>query len=424
MKDNFRSTRKLELSPLVQKVWLISLTIVAIMISILFLPWEQTAKGNGTIVAYDPSQRDYTMLATIDGYIDNFYVHENQFVKKGTPLYSMVDLDMEYSKRLQEMQKATQEQSNNIKNEIKNLKANKKNMSNNLDLGLKVYEEKLIQIKDKIRSLELKKHALKTNYETKKINFERVKSLYENGIESKREYDKAENIFIKADAELKKVAVDIEIQERHIEILKKEQNRFLNNANNKIKVIQNSILNAVNRSNALQKTLNQQETGIQRYESREVVAKKDGYVVRIFNNDKDKYIKRGDKILYFSPAVTQKALLLKVSDFNMPLIKEGLPVRLMFYGWPALQVSGWPKIQFGSFGGVVAKVEKISHEKGFYYAYVLETEKEPWPVGDKLRIGTQATAWVRLSTVPLWYQIWRLMNALPPKMVHPNAEKY
>ncbi len=420
----FKSTRKLSLNPIVKKVWLISIVIVVILFSFLFLPWEQTAKGKGTIVAYDPSQRDYPILATIDGYIDEFYVHENQFVKKGTPLFSMIDLDKDYSERLLESQKATQTQYKNTKNEIENLQENRKSMRHNLELGLKVYAQKLKQVHDKIRSLKLKQASSETNYKIKKINFERVKSLYEEGIESKRKYDKAENSFIKADAELKKTAVDIEIEQRNIDILSKEQSRFLNTTNNKIKAIQNSVLHKKNYLNTLLQTLNKQSTGIQRYKSREVVAKKDGYVIRIFNNDKDKYIKRGEKILHFAPTVTKKALLLKVSDFNMPLIKEGLPVRLMFYGWPALQVSGWPKIQYGSFAGKIVKVEKISHDKGFYYAYVLETKKEPWPIGDNLRVGSQATVWVRLSTVPIWYQIWRLMNALPPKMVNPSEEKY
>ena len=107
----------------------------------------------------------------------------------------------------------------------------------------------------------------------------------------------------------------------------------------------------------------------------------------------------------------------------MPWIKEGLPVRIMFYGWSALQISGWPKIHYGSFGGIIKKVEQVSHEKGFYYAHVVEDPAEPWPNGNELRIGTQSSAWVRLSTVPIWYAIWRSLNALPPQMRHPKQTR-
>lgn len=421
---NFKVLDKLTLSPIVTKIRLISFFIFIILIFMLFLPWQQSVKGKGTVVAFDPTQRDYSILATIDGYIDNFYVHENQFVKKGTLLFSMVDLDNEYNLRLQESLTDTKKQYKNTQNEIINLKKNMQNMRENLDIGLKVYAQKKRQIDEKIKSLHFKKLSLEINYKSKKRNFKRMDSLYKDGIESKRAYDKAENSLTQAEANLKKNSVDIEIERRNIEILKKEQDKFSNEINNKIKNVQNNILKANSHLKSLSKELNANSTKIQRYKNRKVVAQKDGYVVRIFTNDKNKFIKKGEKILYFSPIVSQKSLLLKVSDFSMPLIKEGLPVRIMFYGWPALQISGWPKIQYGSFGGRVAKVERVSHEKGFYYAYVLESKNEPWPTGDKLRIGTQATAWVRLSTVPIWYQVWRLMNALPPKMVHPDREKY
>ncbi|MFT7859653.1 MAG: hypothetical protein ABXS93_01825, partial [Sulfurimonas sp.] len=199
---------------------------------------------------------------------------------------------------------------------------------------------------------------------------------------------------------------------------------FTNTTTNKLEALKVAKLNAKNRQNSLSQQLQTQNVVIQRYKNSEVVAPKDGYIVRLFKNDQNRYIKKGEDILHFSPSVTEKAILLKVSDFNMPLIKEGLPTRIIFYGWPALQISGWPKIKFGSFSGYIEKVEHISHEKGFYYAYVLEDPKEPWPKGEDLRVGTQATVWVRLATVPIWYQLWRLMNALPPQMVHPDKEKY
>ena len=59
----------------------------------------------------------------------------------------------------------------------------------------------------------------------------------------------------------------------------------------------------------------------------------------------------------------------------------------------------------------------MSYEAGFYYAYIVEDPDEPWPDASKLRQGTQATVWVSLETVPMWYQIWRQINAMPPKMV-------
>ena len=178
-----------------------------------------------------------------------------------------------------------------------------------------------------------------------------------------------------------------------------------------------------NQLKSLSQDLQRHSVNVSRYTAGEVIAEKDGYIDRIFKNDKHRLIKKGEKIIHFSPQVSTKSILLKVSDFNMPLIKQGLSVRIMFYGWPALQISGWPKINFGTFGGIIKKVESTSHDKGFYYARVLEDPDEPWPTGNDLRMGTQVTAWVRLDTVPIWYQLWRLMNAFPPQMVTPDLER-
>ena len=420
----FKALEDLELHPIVKRVWLITSIIFFILFGMLFLPWQQTVKGTGTVVAFDPTQRDYPMYATVDGFIEKFYVSENQFVKKGEPLYKMVDLDPNYLTKLEQIKQDLEYQHRNTTQNIQNIKTQIQNLKEYLQNGLKVYDNKIIQTDEKIRSLAFKKVSLEKNLEINKANFERTALLYKEGIESKQQYDRVENSYIKAKYELQNIDVNIAIEKKNITITTDEKEKFASDTNNKIKTLNNNLLSTNNQLKNLDQQINNQSIAIQRYKNTEVVAQKDGYVVRLYKNDKDRYIKKGEKILYFSPTVTQKALLLKVSDFNMPLVKEGLPVRILFYGWPALQISGWPKIEYGSFGGIVKKVENISHEKGFYYAYVVESPNEPWPKGADLRVGTQGTAWVRLSTVRIWYQLWRLMNALPPQMVNPKKEKY
>ncbi|MDF1879475.1 hypothetical protein JHD46_07475, partial [Sulfurimonas sp. SAG-AH-194-C20] len=58
-----------------------------------------------------------------------------------------------------------------------------------------------------------------------------------------------------------------------------------------------------------------------------------------------------------------------------------------------------------------------TYEKGAYYAIITEdANRSKWPSNQHLKIGTQSSIWVRLATVPIWYEIWRLMFALPPNM--------
>lgn len=419
----YESLDMLQLHPLIKRVWLLTSVIIFLFVAMLFLPWQQTVKGEGTLIATDPMQRDYKVLATIDGLIDEVYIKENQFVKKGELLFTLVDLDEEYDKKLQSIYSSSQGQYIDFQKQIENIKDKSENLEKYLEVGLQVYTQKLRQSKNKIGSLQFKKTSLEKNHEIEKINFERIERLYKEGIESKRNFDLAENRYIKADSELNKIDIDVEIEKNNQEIIAQERTKFLNETKNKIKLLNNSSLNSNAKLKSISQDIQKNSLNVKRYQSGKVVAQRDGYVVRILQNDKNRLIKKGDAILHFSPAVSHKSILLKVSDFNMPLIKEGLNTRIMFYGWPALQIPGWPEIHYGTFAGIIERVEPISYEKGYFYARVVEDPDEPWPHGEDLRIGTQATVWVRLDTVPIWYQIWRLMNALPPQMVTPIVEK-
>ena len=423
--NNYKYTvlKKIKFHRFIEKFWYVSWFILVVLFAFLFLPWEQTVKGQGVISAYNPTERPYAISATINGFIDEFHVEENQFVKKGDLIFTMIDLDRKYSTRLKSIEENSQEQLQNTHKQILLSKERKVNLQEYLEIGLKVYIEKLAQIEDKIRSLSLKKVALEKNNEIEKSNFKRHTRLYKDGIESKRKYESVENVYIKAKAELDKTVIDIEVEKKNIDITKQEKEQFLKDTQNKIKSLQGTILSSQNKATVIDQDLQNQSMNISRYDSSKVYAQKDGYIVRLFQSDQNKLLKKGDQVVYFAPKVTEKVLLLKMSDFNMPLVKEGLPVRLMFYGWPAMQISGWPEIKYGTFGGIVKKVDSISYEKGFFYAYVVEDPKEPWPKGDVLKVGTQTTAWIRLETVSIWYQIWRTVNGLPPRMLTPNMSK-
>lgn len=419
----FRSLKSTETSPSVRRIWRITLTIVMTLVAFLFLPWQQTVKGQGTLIAYRPDERIQPVSATIDGFVKTFHAGEDEYVTQGDPLFSMVDLDERYAERAEAMAAQLREQLQNTRNETDVLEANRKNAEQQRAIGLRLFAQRIEQAKDRLESLRLKRMALQKRLETEKANFERVSKLYEEAIESRRVFERADAAFVQAQTERDKIEVDIAVGQRALDILKEEKTQFANEADNRIRTLQKEVLAAQSRTSALERERQQQMTTIARYGTSDVRAEKNGYVIRMLVNDKNRFIRQGEPVLQFAPDVTERALLLKVSDFNMPLIQEGLPVRIMFYGWPALQISGWPAIRFGTFGGIIKKVDPVSYEHGFYYAYVVEDPREPWPEETKLRRGTQATAWVALETVPVWYQLWRLMNAMPPKMVVPEERE-
>lgn len=414
---NFKSLDAITPSKWIYKLLTISCIIIAILIGMLFLPWQQTVTGEGTLMAQNPSERSYMIASTVDGFIETIYVHEDQTVKAGDKLFRMIDLDQNYSKRIDRMNENINNQILYTNEEFATLAKNRTNLLEQMNNGDQLYEKRLQQAKEELKSLELKQEAAAQSYRTEKSNYERTKTLFNDAIESKRTLERSENSYAKAKAEWEKTGVDIGIQKRNFDIIQQEKEQYLLDALNKIRTADNTMNSAQVRLNGLKRDDERQKTDIARYATSDVQAQKDGHVLRVLVNDKNRYISKGEPVVHFAPNITKRAIILKLSDFHMPLIKKGLPVRIRFYGWPAMEISGWPKIQHGTFSGIIEKVDPVSFEQGFYYAYITENPKEPWPSNQILRIGTRATVWVRLSNVPVWYQIWRTMNAVPPKMV-------
>ena len=421
-KIEFDSLQLVQTDPFVNRIGRISFVLFLFIVVILFLPWRQTVAGDGTLIAYDPTQRIQSISAPIDGFIDTFYVSEDEHVKKGMKLFNMIDPDKDYKTRVYKMKEDFEQQHQNIEDELISLKLNKVSLVTQEEIRIELYNKRYVQAEEQLKSLELKHEAEKKNYEVALNQFTRIKQLYLQKIESKKNYEKAENRYIEAKTKLAKIEIDIGVQKRNLLIIKEEESQFLEVIENQIRTLENSMLSVETRLNVLKRDYENHLTTIARYETSSVVSKKDGVVMRILENDKNTYIKRGQPILRFSPDVNVRSLLLKVSDFNMPLIKEGLSVRIRFHGWPVLNIPGWPAIRFGTFGGIIKKVDPILHEKGIYYAYVVEDPNEPWPSAKELRVGTNATAWIALSTVPIWYETWRLLNAFPAKMVRPEKK--
>ncbi len=408
---------KLDLAPAVKKAATITGVIIGAFIMMLFLPWEQTTKGEGKLIAYHPNERDYNILAPISGLVREYNVTEEQFVTEGTLLFEMVDMDSEYLPKLGAIMENIDTRRNNIRDSLAILDERRSNLQENLTTGLEIHDKKIQQIEDRLKVLHLKVRSQESNHKTAVAHFERVSKLFAEGIESQRSYEVAKNDSIKIGLELESTRIDIATESKNLQIHQKEKARFLNEHQNRIQELSSAILDAENSFKMLDQEHKHASIDFSRNSAAKVFATKDGYVMRVLKNDRDHYVKQGEPILHFTPEVTKKALLLRIRSIDMPLMKTGLPVRIQFYGWPSLQVSGWPKITYGTFGGVVEKIDPIAHANGTYYVYVVEDPKEPWPSNDVLKIGTDASAWVRLSTVSIGYEIWRLHNALPPSMI-------
>lgn len=71
-------------------------------IAILVLPWQQTSKGAGRVIAFSPNDRTQDISAPVDGRIEKWHVHEGSRVQEGDPIVDLSDNDPEILKRLRE----------------------------------------------------------------------------------------------------------------------------------------------------------------------------------------------------------------------------------------------------------------------------------------------------------------------------------
>ncbi|MDF1876705.1 biotin/lipoyl-binding protein [Sulfurimonas sp. SAG-AH-194-L11] len=415
--NNFKSLELVQQHPIVKRFALITFAILIVFILLLFLPWQQTIYGTGTLTALNPVQRDYKISATIDGFIEEFYVKENQKVKKGDKLFRMVDLDSQYQNSLRSIKEKSIRKYDNEVSKLENLKENLQSIKKINTITLEIYDKQIIQIKNTLQALQEQKIAISNILDIEYINYKRSKSLHMDGIESKRDLELKYSLYLQTKAKFKKIDADIRNKTNELAITIQKKENFKNENSLKINSLKNDILLTKSSIETIGQNIKTNSINISRYDKREIIAKTDGYVVRIYQNDTNRLTKRGENILYFSPIVTKRAIRLKISDFHMPLMKVGLRTRIIFYGWPALQISGWPEIKHGTYPGIVTAIERSTYEKGAYYAIITEdANRSQWPSNEHLKIGTQASVWVRLATVSIWYEIWRLMFALPPNM--------
>jgi multidrug resistance efflux pump len=148
-------------------------------------------------------------------------------------------------------------------------------------------------------------------------------------------------------------------------------------------------------------------------------APQDGYVVKALKEGVGETIKEGDPLVTVVPARPQQAVELFVKAMDVPLLRRGRKVRLIFDGWPALQFSGWPSVSVGTFGGVISVIDAVDSKAGKFRVLVTpDPDDDPWP--EQLRMGSGVHGWALLDTVPVWFEIWRQLNGFPPT-VDPSA---
>jgi multidrug efflux pump subunit AcrA (membrane-fusion protein) len=149
----------------------------------------------------------------------------------------------------------------------------------------------------------------------------------------------------------------------------------------------------------------------------EIRAPREGVIQSIRVGENGALVKPADVIALMVPATTERTVELSINGVDLPFIRVGQKVQIQFEGWPIFQFSGLPDLAIGTFTGIVKIIDPSDDGKGNFRVLVGRGDEDLWPSSELLRQGVRARGWVQMNQVPLWFEIWRQINGLPPMPV-------
>jgi multidrug resistance efflux pump len=396
------------------------LLVVGLFVSILamaLLPWQQSSRGTGQVVAFVPQERQQTIQARVKGFVLRVEpgLVEGSKVKKGQPILEIqpIAANLESQLRAQIRDLETQQTS-----ALAKTNAYSEQVTGYTDAGEQTVLAATQMVESAQDKLDSKRKLLKA-YVAKELqarqNYERQNSLFESGIKPEKEIEKLKKEWDVAESELQSLREDIESLEKELSAKEHEREEKSLLAKTKIDYAIAMREDAKVSAAKIQKEKRDIELKLEELKGLVITASRDGTIFRMPIYEEGQMIKEGDPIVTIVPETTQNAVELWVPGNDMPLVQVGQEARLQFEGWPAVQFPGWPSVAVGTFSGIVVNVDATDNGKGQFRVLILpnENSETKWPSDRYLRQGVRANGWVMLRQVSLGYEIWRQLNGFP-----------
>jgi adhesin transport system membrane fusion protein len=394
--------------------WLLGILLTVFVL--LFLPWQQSVTGEGTVTALSPSDRPQELPARIDGRIEDWFVQEGQYVEKGDSIVRISEIKEEYLNP--NVLPLTAQQQSAKEDAI----GEKQNKASALTMQIAQLEQqrdfKLLQIANKIEQYRAEVRQATLEDSVARDQLRRRERLFRDtlGLVSVNELQ----------------AFQVRVQSASAKLIEKQQ--MLISTETDLSSIPAEYGEKISKSRS-----DRAATLAEVSEGRSEVAKlkdkvgsltvrnsfylieapQDGYVVRATKAGQGEIVKAGEAIVTIQPARPRKAVELFVKPMDIALLKPGRHVRIFFDGWPALQISGWPQVAVGTFGAQVAVIDQFPNRMGLFRVLLVPdtTHDAPWPA--QLRLGTGVQGWAMLDNVTVGWEIWRQLNGFPLS-INPN----
>ena len=418
--------------------WLMIISFLILPFVLLMVPWQQTVKGRGQIVAFAPTERKRVITARVTGQISKWHVVEGSKVKIGDAIADIDDNDTGLSSRLESQRdfllsrrKAAEEE---VAEQGRTVQAQERSMNAAIRAAKANYDAALLQI-------DVAKESGKNSnfaYGFEKRRYEMFEKLYKDrqfgGLESELNRDEAKMRADRSATELKRAEVEI----------KKAEATLINNDALVFQAeatwLSNIAVTRANKSKAeqniftIEREIQEIDCRIERFKARFVKSPCNGIIHTVTANvgEGGIYVKEGDELAIIVPDTSDRVVEILIDGTDAPLVAshlmengKGPHVRLQFEGWPALQMAGWPSLAIGTFGGRVRQLDPSDDGYG-RFRIIVEPEsmfdEDQWPENTYLRQGNQVVGWVFLNKVKLGYELWRQFNGFPPELM-PKADE-
>lgn len=400
------------------------LVLLAIFFIFLFLPWTQNIQATGKVTTLRPEHRPQTIHATIAGRVEKWHVMEGQKVHAGDTIVFLSEVKTDYfdPEIVQRVGNQVQAKESAIVSYDGKVGA--------LESQIAAMERELVnktqQIENKVRQAELKIESDRAGVEQANVDiqiarrqFDGIRNLYDKGLKSLTELEEKKAKLQESEAKLVGAQNKLASSQNDLDIYKTEWQLVRNEYANKIAKTQSDKFSTLSEKYDAQGSVNKLRIERENYSRRSsfyhILAPQNGYVVQAITPGIGEIIKEGDPVVSILPADYELAVEMYIRPMDLPLISVGRQVRFMFDGWPAFFFSGWPGISLGTFAGRVVAIDRnISTNGKFRLLVAPDPTDQPWP--EALQVGGGARGIALLKNVPLWYELWRILNGFPPDL--------
>ncbi|WP_248723948.1 HlyD family secretion protein [Seonamhaeicola sp. ML3] len=407
------------------------LTAAVILLIVLFLPWTQNITGQGLVTTLKPNQRPQTIQSQIPGRIEEWFVQEGAFVKKGDTILRISEVKSDYfdDKLVERTNQQIVAKSQSVEaysGKVGALNRQISALKNEQRLKLEQTQNKLLQANLKVKSDSIDLEAAKTNLKIAETQFNRIQTLQNEGLKAVKDVEEKRLKLQETQAKFISQENKYLMSQNEVINAKIELSRIEATFGDKISKAQSDMFTAQSSQFDTEAQVTKLENTYTNYKRRNsllyVTAPQSGYINRAITGGLGITFKEGQELVSIMPAQIDLAVETFVRPIDLPLIHKGEKVRIQFDGWPAIVFSGWPNVSYGTYGAEVVAIERYISANGKYRVLLApDTNDHEWP--EAIRVGSGARTIALLEDVPIWFELWRQINSFPPNYYEPEINK-